>query len=262
MYKLSNFCFPYKINLEKFENKEIINNDIKFIIIMATYNRKNGKTLEYLNKSLESIINQHYKNWDLIVVGDKYEPFNELENIINIFKNKTTNKIILLNNQVVERDHITDKNKLWYCAGANSMNMGLKYARDNNYKYYCHLDDDDYWSKEHLSVLMEAYKYTNCIFANTKSTYNSSYLPNEDMEIYENNRLPYGEGVIHSSFSFRIDIMPFNYDTSHNDDEIKGPADALMLNKIRKFLDENKKYSAIYVSKLTCYHDFEGLAKI
>jgi hypothetical protein len=35
-----------------------------------------------------------------------------------------------------------------------------------------------------------------------------------------------------------------------------------MLDKIRKFLEENKKYSAIYVSKLTCYHDFEGEAKL
>jgi glycosyltransferase involved in cell wall biosynthesis len=252
MYKLSNFCFPYN-NLEGFNN-----NNIKFIIIMATYNRKNGKTPEYLNKSLNSIINQDYKNWDLIVIGDKYEPYNELQNIINIFKKKTNNNIILLNNTDVERDYIKNKEKLWQCAGASSMNMGLKYARDNNYKYYCHLDDDDFWSKEHLSSLMQAYEYSNCIFAYTKSTYNGSYLPTEDMDIYENNRLPYGTGVIHSSFSFRIDIIPFNYNTSHNEYEIRGPSDALMLDKIRQFIEENKKYCAIYVSKLTCYHDFEG----
>jgi hypothetical protein len=142
------------------------------------------------------------------------------------------------------------------------MNMGLKYARDNNYKYYCHLDDDDFWNDNHLSALMEAYKYPNCIFANTKSTHVNLYLPSEDMEIYENNRLPYGGGVIHSSFSFRIDIIPFNYITSHNENEINGPADALMLDKIKKYLEENKKYSAIYVSKLTCYHDFEGETKL
>ena len=84
MYKLSNFCFPYIKNVENFSNINDNNiNNIRFIIIMATYNRKNGKTPEYLNKSLDSIINQDYKNWDLIVVGDKYEPFNELENMIN-----------------------------------------------------------------------------------------------------------------------------------------------------------------------------------
>ncbi len=255
MYKLSNFCFPYNINIEKF------NNDIKFIIVMATYNRKSGKTPEYLNKSLNSILNQKYTNWDLIVVGDKYEPFNELENIINEFKNKTKNNIILLDNQNVERDYIKNKQNLWYCAGATSINLGLKYAREHNYKYYCHLDDDDFWTNEHLSTLLEAYKYPNCIFANTKSTYNDSYLPIENMEIYPNNRMPLASKTIHSSFSFRIDIIPFYYLTALNENGINIASDGNMLNEIYNFLKKNTQYCSIYVSKLTCYHDFEGETK-
>ena len=57
--------------------------NIKFVIIMATFNRKNGKTPGYLTRSLDCILAQSYTNWDLIIVGDKYEPENELIDIIN-----------------------------------------------------------------------------------------------------------------------------------------------------------------------------------
>ena len=58
------------------------------------------------------------------------------------------------------------------------MNTGLMYARDNGYKYYCHLDDDDYWLSNHLFELNKVYsKYPNCVFANTQSTYKDGFLP-------------------------------------------------------------------------------------
>ena len=128
-------------------------NNNKIIIIMATYNRPNGKTPLYLRRSIDSIINQTNQNWDLIIVGDKYEPYNDLLSIIDEYKNKTNNKIICLNNLNVERDYIKNKQNLWHCAGANSMNTGLKYAREHNYKYYAHLDDDDYWKNNHISLI-------------------------------------------------------------------------------------------------------------
>ena len=249
------------------ENFEIINNDIKtdvhFAIIMTTFRRSNNKSIEYLNRSLNSIINQEYKNWTLILVGDKYEPEDELLKIINNFKNKTSNEIIYLNNQQVEREYIKNKYKLWMCAGGRSINIGLKYARENNFKYYCHLDDDDFWTSKHLLYLAQVYsKYPNCIFANTKSTYINTYLPNNDMEIYENNRPPLSNNTVHSSYSFRLDILPFYYNTSLNENDIILPSDAQMLDNIKNFIENNKKYSSIYISKLTCYHDFEGETKL
>jgi glycosyltransferase involved in cell wall biosynthesis len=121
---------------------------------MATYNRPNDKTPFYLRRSLDSIINQTNQNWNLIIVGDKFEPYDDLLSIIDEYKYKTNNKIICINNRDVERDYIKNKMKLWHSAGATSINVGLKYGRDNNYKYYAHLDDDDYWSNNHVSLLL------------------------------------------------------------------------------------------------------------
>ena len=244
--------------------KENLSNevDIKFAIVIATFNRSNGKTIPYLTRSIESIIQQEYTNWDIILVGDKFKPEHIVLDFIDEYKNKTNNKIIYLQNLKPERDYIHDKSKLWNCAGATSINLGLKYARNNNYKYYCHLDDDDYWTPNHLTFLYNVYSsYPNCIFANTKSTYVGSYLPEEKIEIYENNKLPTGGGMIHSAISFRIDIIPYYYDTAFNENDILGASDFLMLEKIKKYILENKKYSSVYISELTCYHDIEGELK-
>ena len=64
----------------------------KIIIIMATYNRKNGKTPFYLRRSLDSIMNQSNQNWDLIIVGDKFEPYNKsiLLYVFNLSSNKSS----------------------------------------------------------------------------------------------------------------------------------------------------------------------------
>jgi cephalosporin hydroxylase len=245
---------------KKEDDKLTVNEPIKFIIVMATYYRQNNKTNEYLKRSLNSIINQNYQNWDLIIVGDKYEKEDELLQLISEYQNKTENKIIYINNQNVERDNVKNKMKLWHCAGATSINIGLKYARDNGYKYYSHLDDDDWWENNHLEAIKNIYEvYKNCVFVNTKSTYLKSFLPKNDIEIFENNMLPTPCGMIHSSFSFRIDIINYYYDTDLNNG-INHPADALMLNKIRKFILENKQYSSVYIPKLTCHHDEEMLS--
>jgi len=238
--------------------------NIKFAIVIPTFYRNNGKTIPYLKRSIESIISQEHKYWDIILVGDKFEPEHILLDFINEYNNKLpkNNKIIYINNPNVERDYIKNKDKLWLCAGATSVNMGLKYCRENNYKYYCHLDDDDYWSPKHLLYLAKIYsKYPNCIFANTQSTYLHFALPQEIMEIYENNRLPISKKTVHSSISFRTDIIPFYYDTSLTENGIDEPSDLLLLDKIKNFIINNKKYSSIYIPSLTCYHDVEGELK-
>jgi len=248
-------------NKEKFVDSTLKNKlGIRFAIIIPTFNRKSGKTLGYLKRSLDCIINQKYKDWDIILVGDKFEPENIIIDLVNNYQNKLIdNKIIYINNPKVERDYIKNRHILWTCAGATSVNIGLKYARDNNYKYYCHLDDDDYWTDTHLLVLAEVYKkYENCIFANTKSTYVNSFLPFEEYLLFENNRLPLPGRTIHSSISFRIDILPFYYKTTFEDKPLEGPSDALLLDDIKRFLEDNKKYSSIYIPTLTCYHDIEG----
>lgn len=243
--------------------------NIKFAIIIPTYYRQNKKTKAYLMRSIESVVRQSYKHWDLIIVGDQYEHENELLDIISFFrhqlkqqtKQKYKNKIHYLRNELVERNYITHKTLLWFCAGAHSVNMGLHFARENLYKYYCHLDDDDYWKQNHLFEIAQIYNtYPNCVFVNTKAKYLDMYLPSENIEIYENNKKPEAGKMVHCSFSFDLQRVPFFYDSAIRECGIHiqlDASDALMLKKIHRFLDENPQYCSIYVPVLTCFHDEE-----
>lgn len=255
--KYSDWKFKNQIEKSIINIENLGKNATKFLIVVATFYRSNNSSKKYLERCIQSILNQTHTNWTLVIVSDKYEPENELVEIINNFNDK---RIILLKNYDIERDHIKDKRKLWTVAGATSVNMGLKYGRENNYQYYCHLDDDDYWKNNHLAILSGVYtKYPNCVFSNTQSNYGKFYLPMHKVNIYENNYLPTPQGMIHSSFSFRCDIIPFTYKTSFIETDEFEPADLVMLRNIRNFISESDDaYSSVYVSKHTCYHDTEG----
>jgi len=235
-----------------------------FGIVMATYGRPNGTSPSNLQKSLQTVINQTYNHWTMIVVSDKYEPFDELQKIIDHFNTISNGKFILLQNENVERDHIKNKYKLWRVAGANSMNVGLQYLRDHKFKYYAHLDDDDSWTDNHLASLAIPYtKYMNCVFANTQSTFLSSYLPAHTIELAPNNYPPTPRGMIHSAFSFRCDLFKGIYKTSFNENdsffnEEFFYADADMLHNLSQFLKRNPLFCSVYVATLTCYHETEG----
>ena len=232
--------------------------EMTFAIVMATFRRPNGKSPEYLERSIQSVINQIYTDWCLIIVGDKYEPEAELLQIIDKYRQDTT-KIVYLRNVRSERDYVTHKPTLWNVGGANAMNVGLDYIRKSGYTYYAHLDDDDYWSQDHLSTLAEMYqKYPRCIFVNTQSKNMGGLLPNKRVGVYENNLIPQGCTMNHSSFSFRVDVIPFSYKSSQKGELVKEASDANMLNNIRQFLVKHKQYTCVYVPKLTCFHPEEG----
>lgn len=89
-------------------------------IIVPIYN-----TEIYINKCINSIINQTFKNWELILIND-CSTDNSLS-IANKYKNNNNIFIIDLNvNSGV----------------ANARNIGLSYARGS---YVAFLDSDDYW---------------------------------------------------------------------------------------------------------------------
>jgi hypothetical protein len=71
--------------------------------------------------------------------------------------------------------------------------------------------------------------------------------------------------MVHSAFSFRMDVVPFYYRTNLNPlfHELSGEApiqaaDGNMLHDIRLFVQNSAgAHTAVYLPKLTCYHDVE-----
>lgn len=95
----------------------------KFSIIMPNYNSN------YLKRAIETVTNQEYKHWELIII-DNYSD-NHPENTVKQFNN---NNICIY--KYKNRNNI-----------ARARNFGIKKSK---YEWIAFLDSDDVWSKDKL----------------------------------------------------------------------------------------------------------------
>ena len=116
--------------------KKIIKNP-KVQILLATYNGE-----KFLREQLDSIINQEYKLWELLIHDDG--SVDDTINILNEYQNKYSKNIIFLNDQ-----------KTYSCASKNFFHL-IKY-RSREANLYCFCDQDDIWHKSKLRFIVERY---------------------------------------------------------------------------------------------------------
>lgn len=94
-------------------------------VIMSVYNDK-----KFLKKSINSILNQNYKNFEFIIIDDGST--NSIKKILNKYKNNK--KIIIINNKA-------------NIGLARSLNHGIKISKG---KYIARMDADDYSFRSRL----------------------------------------------------------------------------------------------------------------
>ena len=100
-------------------------------VLMSTYDR-----YDYLEESVNSILNQTYQNFELIVVLEKCKNQDKIEKILKSFKDS---RIVIVKNQA----------KLGFAA---SLNVGIESAKG---KYIARMDDDDISLPERLYKQVE-----------------------------------------------------------------------------------------------------------
>lgn len=110
-------------------------NDLVSIVI-ATYNRSN--VLKY---AIQSVLNQSYTDWELIIVGDCCT--DNTREVVECFKNT---KIVYVN----LKENVGEQ------SGPN--NYGVSIANGN---YIAFLNHDDLWLPNHLEALMKQIKAFN-----------------------------------------------------------------------------------------------------
>ena len=116
------------IYLDKFNKDKILEpkkkTDYKFSIIVPNYN--NG---QWIDKTIESVLNQTYQNWELFIIDDM-----STDNSIEVIKKYKDNRITLIENQIK-----------WYNGG--SRNWGILKAKETNPNgYLLFIDSDDWFS--------------------------------------------------------------------------------------------------------------------
>lgn len=112
--------------------------DYKFCIIIPNYNNDHGdiEGKTFLQKCIESVLNQTYKNFEIIIVDDMSTDTSV--NTIEKYCNKYNGKITLIEN-IRKR----------YNGG--SRNVAIEIAEQYRiFDYYCFLDSDDWWKNENV----------------------------------------------------------------------------------------------------------------
>ena len=153
--KLNLHCINYKycdfveINASKYDvdciKKTNINNDkwdelppkkdYKFAIIIPNCNNDRGdyKGKSYLRNCIESVLNQSYKNFELIIVDDC----------------STDTSVETIKSYKDDRIHFIQNKRKRYNGG--SRNVGIDYALNTlNFDYFAFLDSDDWWKDNNV----------------------------------------------------------------------------------------------------------------
>jgi len=103
---------------------------IIFSVIIPTYNR-----VEKLKKAINSVTNQTYKNWEIIIVDNHSK--DGTKKMVKNYNNIKIKIFLIKNNGII----------------AKSRNLGIKKSKG---KYLAFLDSDDYW---HPNKLRECHNF-------------------------------------------------------------------------------------------------------
>ena len=114
-----------------------LNKNPKVQILLATYNGE-----KFLREQLDSIINQEYKFWELLIHDDG--SFDDTISILNEYQNNYPNKIKLLIDQ-----------KVFSSASKNFFHL-IKH-RSSEANLYCLCDQDDIWHRDKLKFILDIY---------------------------------------------------------------------------------------------------------
>ena len=107
--------------------------DYKYAIIIPNCNNDHGNYNDktFLRNCIESVLNQTYKNFEIIFVDDM-----SADTSVETVKSYNDKRI-----------HIIENKRKRYNGG--SRNVGIEYALNNlDFDYFCFLDSDDWWKDD------------------------------------------------------------------------------------------------------------------
>lgn len=145
-------------------------NNAKLIsIVVPVYNAS-----RFLNDTINSILNQTYTNFELLLVNDCSK-----DNSVEIIKEYKDKRIKLINNE---------KNS----GAAITRNNGIKEAKGD---YICFLDADDLWEKEKLENQIKFMQENDCAFSFTGYEFADQYGVPNGKKVYIPEKISYEQAL-------------------------------------------------------------------
>lgn len=220
---------------------------MKLAIIIATYQRKDGTTPQYLTRALNSIKTQIHQDYHVYLIGDKYEDDNEFNQLASLLP---ADKITTVNLPVaVERERYPEGGiRLWRYGGVNAVNYGIELALADGYAYHCRLDHDDYYDPNHLLNFSELIdNNASPAFIYTKAEHMGGILPRD------NHPYPRPGQLVHSSVCMNMELIPFRYRDTEFEIGHANAADADMWERIGPYL-ASLNLPSYHIDQVTCHH--------
>ena len=155
----------------------------KNFLVSVIMNCHNGQ--KYLKKSIKSILDQEYKNWELIFWDNKST--DNSKKILKSFKDKRIK-------------YFFSKN---YFKLYDARNRAVQKAKG---KFICFLDTDDWWYKNKLKLQVKEFqknKNYNVIYTNL----NIFYEKNKKIKIFSKEKLPSGTITQEMLDKYRIGVI-------------------------------------------------------
>lgn len=229
-------------------------NVAKIGIVMSTYQRPDGKSPSYIRRALSQIHAQTFKNFQIYLMGDKYENNDELKTIIAPYPNVTC----INSPHAIEREKYPARSMELWCTGGNTVVLhGISLALRDGIEYICHHDHDDWWNTNHLELIHRVTQEKKPFFVCTMSTYSTLHLPYLPQTNEVSEFLPVPGGMISSASCVK-----------YSDTQIRGrdvfeatgkpnPTDADLWDRLAKEMKNTGKKGYL-IHTLTCHHDEEG----
>lgn len=235
---------------------------MKLAIAIATYRRSDGSTPKFVTRALESVKAQTHQDFKVFLIGDDYDNQKEFDEFGGMF---SSDQIYKKNLKIAkERSKYSMGSKeLWCSGGVNAFNILIDEILSQGYDYICHLDDDDYWSADHLELINQVICSRNdvaCVY--TCSTYLSGYLPRLKAAQHRLDGVVYFAyptpcHVVHSStcVDYRKVLLRYRDVYAETGQLLEGDIDMWL--RLTDFCKTHALTSYV-ITKITCFHDTEN----
>ena len=229
---------------------------MKLAVTIATYQRKDGRTKDFLKRTLNSIKSQKHQDYKVFLIGDKYEDHQEFLEISTSILDPS--KIYYENlSFAFERDKYLDPEQIWSSGGVYSTNYGIEKALSEGFEWVCHMDHDDVWQENHLLNFSNFIESNNSdfVFLANMCNYLGKYLvPRESSPgIF----YPTPSDLVHSSVSVNFSKIPLRYRDVYEETGRVYPSDADLWERITEYLKENNLFAYLMEETTIIYDKVE-----
>jgi glycosyltransferase involved in cell wall biosynthesis len=207
---------------------------MKIGIYITTYQKENKESLVILQRAIDSIKKQTYKDYKVYVIFDEYTDKEQMDKIREMLPDGSYTHNT---EKAYWKNFPNDKRRRWCCGGLNSTKHAINKILEDGIDWVCRLDHDDWWEDNHLELIVDRIKKDNdLVFVTTRGKLGNLVLPPDGVN---GDYYPVKERIFHSTTCINFRKVPLRYEDPYLNG-YRGPGDAWLWMRLNKYMKDNK----------------------